>query len=602
MKKHLLKMMMPVLFGAALVLTGCPTNPVDQPYKPIEPDAETMAAKIVGNCKQNFSDSYLGNGLQGIAAKLSADKLKDQGGRFRAIRVDVGAEATDCEVFIAKGDIDNVVARQEFTPDGKGWYYVEISYEYGYNEDESDFYIGMTCNTPSGVYPVGIQTANRAYSTEYIMANNEWMKLSEAGVGGYVSIQAVIDGGDYSQESNKYDLAINVSANTTVIEGSANQVRIEIANVGINKVKGANVSIVCGSQNASAVLSEELLPGQSGIVTTNMPAVSAGGYKSAYNVTVTATPNEGSNASDDNVMEFVQQIYAAEGSATRNALLIEQFTSVTCQYCPMGERALDAAIEGMSDPSKVIWIANHGNMGATDPFRTNQSDSLMGALSVAGYPSMAMNRILTSAGMTLNPQTATTAMLEEALNQVTAATLNMTREYDALSRELTVNVNGKSDVKDNLAITVLLMENGLEYSQIDYEQGTHAKYSHNHVPRAYLTSVLGDDLEVDADGNYTWSGKITVPESIGSFDCDVNNMYVISYIALDGLGVTIQNRYYVCTSDLYASDVLNAMQLPIVEGSTPDEPENPGTDVEPEGVLKYVAPMYRANALVTEVE
>ena len=83
MKKHLLKMMMPVLFGAALVLTGCPTNPTDQPYKPIEPDAETMAAKIVGNCKQNFSDSYLGNGLQGIASKLSADKLKDQGGRFR---------------------------------------------------------------------------------------------------------------------------------------------------------------------------------------------------------------------------------------------------------------------------------------------------------------------------------------------------------------------------------------------------------------------------------------------------------------------------------------------------------------------------------------
>ena len=588
MKKHLLKMMMPVLFGAALVLTGCPTNPTDQPYKPIEPDAETMAAKIVGNCKQNFSDSYLGNGLQGIAAKLSADKLKDQGGRFRAIRVDVGAEATDCEVFIAKGDIDNVVARQEFTPDGKGWYYVEISYEYGYNEDESDFYIGMTCNTPSGVYPVGIQTANRAYSTEYIMANNKWMKLSEAGVGGYVSIQAVIDGGDYSQESDKYDLAIDVTAPASLKDGEANVAEVTVANMGINKVSGATLAITCDGQQSSQPVSQQLLPGQSAVVSVTLPSVTAGAYKKSYTVEIVATANEGSNASDDNKYSFVQQIYSLTGEP-RNAVVVEQFTSVGCGYCPEGSRALQNAIDAMDNPEKVIWVANHNHMNGTDPFYMRQCDTLMNWFGVTGYPMIMLNRSYTDYGLVFGPTQVTTDMLTSALNSPTAVTLDMTREYNASTRELNVTVSGKSTFESNLLITVLVLQNGLNYSQIDYEYNTtHTDYDHNNVPRVYLTKAIGSDLTV-TDGAYSWTGTVTIPEKVDDYECVAEDMNVVAYVSIDG-------------ADVLNVDVMNAAKLSLVEGTTPDEPENPDTDVEPEGVLKYVAPMYRANALVTEVE
>ena len=134
-----------------------------------------------------------------------------------------------------------------------------------------------------------------------------------------------------------------------------------------------------------------------------------------------------------------------------------------------------------------------------------------------------------------------------------------------------------------------MLQNGLNYSQIDYEYNTtHTDYDHNNVPRVYLTKAIGSDLTV-TDGAYSWTGTVTIPEKVDDYECVAEDMNVVAYVSIDG-------------ADVLNVDVMNAAKLSLVEGTTPDEPENPDADVEPEGVLKYVAPMYRANALVTEVE
>ena len=136
-----MKAMLPVLFGAAIILTGCP-NQNENGWTFHEPDA-SMSAMLVSNCTGAISDMPLGltsSGSTGVATKLSADKLADMGGRFRAIRIDVGPEATNCEVFIAQGDIENVIYKASFTPAEYGWKYIDIPEAdrviYGANESQ----------------------------------------------------------------------------------------------------------------------------------------------------------------------------------------------------------------------------------------------------------------------------------------------------------------------------------------------------------------------------------------------------------------------------------------------------------------------------------
>ena len=72
-----------------------------------------------------------------------------------------------------------------------------------------------------------------------------------------------------------------------------------------------------------------------------------------------------------------------ETALKRQKQLIEQFTAVTCTWCPTGSRLLKQLQDNRHD---LAWVALHGPMGSPDPYQTNQSIAIMKALGAGGYP------------------------------------------------------------------------------------------------------------------------------------------------------------------------------------------------------------------------
>ena len=120
---------------------------------------------------------------------------------------------------------------------------------------------------------------------------------------------------------------------------------------------------------------------------------------------------------------------------------------------------------------------------------------------------------------------ATKEILEIALAEPGLATLNIARTYNADTRELTVEVKGRS-IEKEAYITAIVTQSGIEAQQ----SGATGKYLHNNAPRKFLTTAKGNKLELDAEGNYVATFTYTIPEKVGSFACLPENMQVVAFI------------------------------------------------------------------------
>ena len=119
--------------------------------------------------------------------------------------------------------------------------------------------------------------------------------------------------------------------------------------------------------------------------------------------------------------------------------------------------------------------------------------------------------------------------------------------FDNTSRLLTVNVSGDmvegvgdADIFGDLALTVLLTEDGVVASQtvpnsLGNATTTDRNYVHNAVFRTYMSKPLGDKI-TQSDNSYNMTFTTTVPEK-----WNVENMKVVAFIAPYATEVTDDN-------------------------------------------------------------
>ena len=568
MKKHFLKAVLPVLAGVALLFSACEPEGYVYPGQ-----TEVKNAILVGN-----AGSISGGGVQvaggefGAATEIEKSKLEEAGGAIRALRVEVSG-ASEVTVFIST-ELDGTPLAVKTVPatDG-GWVYAEFDEPYIFKNDNVEkYYIGYTCNFGNNYGVAGFQGGQRRYATEYALLG-EWYNCNElysmsqgyTNLPGRFSIQAVVDGGDYSNITDDVDLAVQASAPVVAETGATVNVLAYVSNIGKRSIPGFKVEWTVGGKTQSQTFNEEMLVGQSKLVQLTATAPTVTGYKVVDNVSVVATAIVGSNASDNNEFATILNVYGTVGEK-RNVVVIEQFTGQSCGNCPGGASSLQKAIDAMSDPSKVIWVAHHAGY-YPDDFTLSESSTLASWLQVGGAPMMDLNRIYTEYGMIYHPSYTTTAMLEDALNTPTPVTMNeLDVNYDATSKKLDVKVTGKSDYDGQIKINVLVLQDGFEA----YQNGATGNYTHNHVPCLFLTAALGDALTVAEDGTYSWEGFGTVPATVGSgsFKTVPEDMYVVAYVTIDG-EVSLANI-----------DVLNGAKAPLIEGTEVDEPETPETEAK----------------------
>ena len=229
-----------------------------------------------------------------------------------------------------------------------------------------------------------------------------------------------------------------------------------------------------------------------------------------------------------------------ETGLKRQKHLVEQFTAVTCTWCPTGSRLLKKLQEKRKD---FAWIALHGPMGSPDPMQTNQSIAIMKALGANGYPTAAFNRVVIEGELTT-----AIAFKESAFEQGVQMFSNMFDQTDENlpafvnidivakadklangSNQMVVDVKG-TGVKNaggflkDYALYVYVTEDGIVSPQIDKGQKI-KNYVHNNTFRQCLTNINGDNITWSGD-NFDKQFTYDIPAAYNA-----SKMHVVAFVA-----------------------------------------------------------------------
>lgn len=229
-----------------------------------------------------------------------------------------------------------------------------------------------------------------------------------------------------------------------------------------------------------------------------------------------------------------------ETGLKRQKQLVEQFTSVTCTWCPTGSKFLKKMQEKRKD---LAWVALHGPMGAKDPYQTNQSMAIMKALGVNGYPTAAFNRTLINGELTpavasyYNSAEESIKMFGNIFDQTDEnlpafVNIDIVAKADKLANgrsQMVVDVKGTgvknaADFLKDYGLYVYVTEDGLVSPQIDKGQKI-KNYVHDNTFRQCLTNINGD--------NITWSGDNFDKQFTYDIPADYNasKMHVVAFVA-----------------------------------------------------------------------
>ena len=250
--------------------------------------------------------------------------------------------------------------------------------------------------------------------------------------------------------------------------------------------------------------------------------------------------------------------------------LIEEFTGQGCGYCPYG---MDCIHEYIGNDTNWIVVLHHDGF-SKDNFTVSGSSTITKALNVNGAPSIAVNRAKTKYkdeyGTTKNTIVFHPGYLETTnrsqFSETTYASIHIANQYDADTRQLTVNISGEIALSEipELYLTILVKESGMIDTQADY-YGTFEgwkEFRHTNAVRAFLSEAKGDALAVHKQ-RYSMSYTLTLDEKWVPENCMV---------------VAFLSEYF--------KPVIQAEQRPVIDGTTG------GADIQHGGITPVPVPDY----------
>ena len=481
---------------------------------------------LYGNCTDpvnNREDGRFGMNqpyTMATATLLSGSELAAHGTHIIGVRALIAGEVSDAEVFVlTEKNLESALARKSFTWVDEGWQYVLFDEPVAITDDS--LYVGYKI-TGTG-FVIGLEPASKMVPTEFMWWNNDWYQLSQMGTKGYWSVQAILNGGDYSAET-EYAISVDkVSVPEATRANDTFKAIVEIRNAGVCTISGLEVVSVIGGKESKVDVERVLRNGQTAKVEILVPVGDVEG-----NVDFALKAKVKGQAVESEEYKSTLNVYAG---LKRNAILIEQFTGQDCPNCPDGANSIKKALAELTNPEQVCWVAHHTyEAGLGDAFTIPGTMDIAYALGVNAAPQCNIDRKAVKysetekATLIWHPGYITSSLLASLIPTPADATMELTREFNAETRELKVNVKGNS-LKDVAYITVLVNQDNMVASQA----GAAGDYYHT-SPRAFLTSSLGDKLTLDAQGNYSVEYTYTIPEKVGGFDCVLEDMEVVAFV------------------------------------------------------------------------
>ncbi|GAB3431591.1 Omp28-related outer membrane protein [Niabella aquatica] len=213
---------------------------------------------------------------------------------------------------------------------------------------------------------------------------------------------------------------------------------------------------------------------------------------------------------------------------TKNVLLLE-FVSFDCVYCPAVTRAMEDVIKNKY-PGRIDVISVHGRLEETDPMEFKNYKPFQNYFyGVTGYPGVIIDQRddLVSVG-SFNPSGNGFTERINATAKVGIAAAATLQGNGAVRVE--VQLLNKGEANGNYRLAAAVIENDIPYKQADLLNGETQwinDYRHNHVLRAFLTtSYFGDPVgDLAVNGSYDKTFTYTVPSGYKK-----ENMQFVVYV------------------------------------------------------------------------
>lgn len=219
-------------------------------------------------------------------------------------------------------------------------------------------------------------------------------------------------------------------------------------------------------------------------------------------------------------------------------ILFEEFTGPNCTSCPAGNDLLKSIAD--SYPERFHLVSYHVEGYTSEGvynYRTVEGDEIYSALNdkIFSIPSGWVNRHQfehRTYKCLQRDYWADDVALEAALPA--SVNLWMRAVYDESERMVTVDVEGyfleNLDLKSP-RLMVAVTQNGIIGRQAGAKEPNN--YEHNHMNRAFVTSVWGEELDIvpSKGKHFRWTAEYELPESVGPVEIVPENLEFVAFLA-----------------------------------------------------------------------
>lgn len=495
-----------------------------QSVRKVAKKADAPAGMNVGYCSTPYSAYGIGVGETGVGIMFPADYLKDfVGNQITALNVNAPYSKklssqsnqvnalTKAKIMICTEANGTPVSQNEVTLGTKAFEENELSFTTPYTIKEGeDLYLyieyeGASTNGDSTtdfiIVADGVATSNPNAGFLYskfgsltssgqvqLQDDMEWKGLADIIGAGSFNVTATVTGDNLPQDVASpyaYGMANNIKPGTPF------NFTLGVLNQGMAALQGIDMVMKIGDQEPQTA--------------ANCPVYDAQGQQNPVNygemalIPAQFTCNtEGASIPFEVSISKVNGVDNSRASETLKGYIlclengypavavIEEFTSTSCPYCPIGIEGMDQMAEKYAGNERYIPIIVHYTQGATDPMDVckNQSSCYYGFVSDivqaqggAGAPSAYMNRdFYTNIYPTPDELDyyISSELEGQALTQIDA-TLALTDSESKVTLNTTVNAAIDSEGSYGISYTILeddlgpyRQTNGLYNTNTDY--------------------------------------------------------------------------------------------------------------------------------------
>ena len=244
------------------------------------------------------------------------------------------------------------------------------------------------------------------------------------------------------------------------------------------------------------------------------------------------------------VTSFSQTIVSTDSQNKK--VIIEEFTGIACQYCPIGHTIVQNLID--DNPGNVFAIKVHEGgyaEGLTPDFTTQWGTAIVGQSNNGGsYPSGTINRQYFSEASSNNGTSIAlgwnnidnnpfVTAAEQVLLQSAYVNVGVEANLNIETRELTVHVEayytGNSPEATNLLNVAVLQNNTIAPQS---GEGGGDEYNHTHRLVDMITGQWGETIDDTSTGSFVDRNfSYTIPSSFNDIEAILEDIEVVAYIS-----------------------------------------------------------------------